>query len=247
MAFNVVDCSSQVRWSLTLTVTLITALGGFAVRAEAESLGEQVYVAHCVTCHQVTGQGLPPAFPALSGNVQVGDVDHALNTVLGGSGAMPAFDSLSDEEIAAVLTHVRTSWENSYSVVDSTRVAEFRASLVVGVSTPLTTTPSFTAEQAQRGREAYVAHCAECHGFDYTPDDFSPGLRGAAFDWFWEGRTVLEFYETVRTRMPWGNANSLPTHVYVDIVAHILAINEYPAGDAELVADDDLLRALVID
>lgn len=47
-----------------------------------------------------------------------------------GRGIMPAFkDRLSDEEIAAVATYIRTSWGNDFGPVSSTRVAEIRKSM----------------------------------------------------------------------------------------------------------------------
>ena len=88
------------------------------------ALGEQVYGNKCSACHQLTGQGLPGVFPPLKGSVVVtsSDPTEHIRTVLHGltgktiggvayASAMPAFaDQLSDEEVAAVLNHERTSW-----------------------------------------------------------------------------------------------------------------------------------------
>jgi len=90
------------------------------------ALGEQVYGNKCAACHQLTGQGLPGVFPPLKGSavVTASDPTEHIRTVLRGlSGKpingvtypspMPPFaDQLSDEEIAAVLSHERTSWGN---------------------------------------------------------------------------------------------------------------------------------------
>ncbi|SEB25950.1 cytochrome c [Variovorax sp. YR216] len=87
--------------------------------------GKQVFTANCVACHQATGLGLPGAFPPLDGSEWVqGDERILANILLHGvtgpitvnganfAGAMPAFDRLSDAELAAVASYVRASWSN---------------------------------------------------------------------------------------------------------------------------------------
>jgi mono/diheme cytochrome c family protein len=89
-------------------------------------LGEQVYGNKCAACHQLTGQGLPGVFPPLKGSAVVTATDpteHIRAVLRGLSGKsiggvtypspMPAFaDQLTNEEVAAVLSHERTSWGN---------------------------------------------------------------------------------------------------------------------------------------
>ena len=89
-------------------------------------LGEQVYGNKCAACHQLTGQGLPGVFPPLkdSAVVTAPDPTEHIRTVLRGlsgktiggvtyASAMPAFaDQLTDDEVAAVLSHERNSWGN---------------------------------------------------------------------------------------------------------------------------------------
>lgn len=81
------------------------------------SKGEEVYNTHCSTCHQVNGQGMPPAFPALDGSLAVnGDVNEQINTVLFGKEgtAMVGFgQQLSESEIAAAITYTRNAWSNT--------------------------------------------------------------------------------------------------------------------------------------
>jgi len=85
---------------------------------ELMTMGEEVYMKACVACHQPTGAGLPPAFPALKGSpIAMGDIDVHIDMVLNGSkknAAMAAFSSqLTKTEIAAVVTYERNAWGNN--------------------------------------------------------------------------------------------------------------------------------------
>ena len=85
---------------------------------ELMTMGEKVYMSACVACHQPTGAGLPPVFPALKGSViATGDVAVHIDMVLNGSkknAAMAAFSSqLTKTEIAAVVTYERNAWGNN--------------------------------------------------------------------------------------------------------------------------------------
>jgi mono/diheme cytochrome c family protein len=58
--------------------------------AAAAANGQQVYSENCVACHQATGEGRPPVFPALKGDANVtGAKAPLIATVLNGKGAMP--------------------------------------------------------------------------------------------------------------------------------------------------------------
>jgi len=86
--------------------------------AEMMTMGEEVYNKACVACHQVSGKGLPPAFPGLDGSaIATGDVAKHLDMVINGSAknpAMAAFSAqLSKTEIAAVVTYERNAWSNT--------------------------------------------------------------------------------------------------------------------------------------
>jgi mono/diheme cytochrome c family protein len=103
--------------------------------------GAQIYAANCQACHQVSGQGLPGVFPPLAGSPWVkGDPSvlsqillHGLTgpvEVLGATynGAMPTFaKQLSDAEIAAVTTYIRSQWGNNAPAIDAAAVASARA------------------------------------------------------------------------------------------------------------------------
>ncbi len=82
--------------------------------AELAARGEKVYAANCVACHQANGKGVPGAFPALDGSQMVnGPQDGQIAILLNGKNAMPAWKgTLSDTEIAAVITYTRNNWSN---------------------------------------------------------------------------------------------------------------------------------------
>jgi mono/diheme cytochrome c family protein len=104
--------------------------------------GDRIYASLCVSCHQANGQGLPGVFPPLADSEWVkGPPELAAKILLAGlsgnvtvkgqtyNGQMPAFKQLSDAEIAAVLSHVRASWNNGAAPVTAETVKQVRAGL----------------------------------------------------------------------------------------------------------------------
>jgi cytochrome c oxidase subunit 2 len=81
---------------------------------EMKQRGESVYAANCIACHQANGKGVPGAFAALDGSAMVNGPKAAqINILLNGKAGMPAWKAtLSDTEIAAVITYSRNSWSN---------------------------------------------------------------------------------------------------------------------------------------
>ncbi len=103
----------------------LAELRGVAPAAGGAVDGKQLFTANCVACHQATGKGLPGVFPPLDGSEWAdGDPRVVVNILLHGvtgdlevegtvyKGAMPSFAHLSDGELAAVVTYVRSSWTN---------------------------------------------------------------------------------------------------------------------------------------
>jgi mono/diheme cytochrome c family protein len=105
------------------------------------SLGKAVYDAQCASCHGSQGQGKPPHYPVLAGNqsIQMTSAVNAIRMVLNGGyppgtagnpmpyGMPPFAVSLSDNEIAAVVTYIRTSWGNRGSAVTASQANELRS------------------------------------------------------------------------------------------------------------------------
>ena len=100
---------------------------------ELMTKGEEVYMQHCVACHQANGQGIPPAFPSLVGQgVSVGSIDDHIDIVLNGKAgtAMQAFGlQLNPAEVAAVITYERNAWGNNMNdMVQPKKLATMMAS-----------------------------------------------------------------------------------------------------------------------
>ncbi len=84
--------------------------------AELMETGEEVYNQNCLTCHQANGQGIPPAFPALTAGISHGPIEDHVNIVLHGKAgtAMQAFGvQLNPAQLAAVITYERNAWGNN--------------------------------------------------------------------------------------------------------------------------------------
>ena len=90
------------------------------------AIGKEKYGQICATCHQQNGQGLEGNFPPLAGSTWLlGNAEVPISIVLNGlqgesevngkkyNGIMSPWNSLSDEEIAGVLTYVRQEWGNA--------------------------------------------------------------------------------------------------------------------------------------
>ena len=79
--------------------------------------GEKVYLGTCSACHQPTGLGMPPTFPAMKGSaIATGPVKGHIDRVLNGKPgtAMQAFkDQLNDQDLADVITYERNAFGNN--------------------------------------------------------------------------------------------------------------------------------------
>lgn len=106
--------------------------------------------------------------------------------------------------------------------------------------------PTFTADQAARGKVAYDANCVSCHGPDLISANYGPPLAGPYFAGKWPGQTVGALYAHTHDRMPPSRPASLGDETYADLVAYILQVNGVAAGDTELPADVAKLNEMVI-
>lgn len=176
---------------------------------ELMALGESTYMAYCAACHQPTGVGVPPAFPALKGSpVALGDVNVHISTVFNGkagTGMQGYGKQLSLKEIAAVVTYERNAWGNDTG--DAVQAADVNSAVGGSSASESTTEEKVTAavedvvaeveekiapaedltkeysldELMTMGEKVYATSCAACHQAAGTglPPAF-PALDGSA-------------------------------------------------------------------
>lgn len=70
--------------------------------------GETVYTDNCSSCHGADGTGA--SGPDITGQVPGMTEEALVNLVLEGEGVMPAFDNLSDQEIADLVAYAIATW-----------------------------------------------------------------------------------------------------------------------------------------
>lgn len=250
-----------------------------AATAASASLGVRTYTAHCIACHQENGQGVKGAFPPLVGQTanllaQAGGRGYLIGVLLFGLegaisvngasfvGAMPAWNVLDDNAIAAVLNHVVTAWDNRRQLpadfrpfesgeiaaarterMSSTMVHALRQKLIpqqkeAGANVPVAIALSFTDQQVAQGRAAYEHNCMDCHGSTMDNGEFGGApLRGSYFRNRWGNGSVANLYSYTKSKMPPDRPGVLSDKVYTDVVAYILQANGYEAGGKELPAD----------
>ena len=92
----------------------------------------------------------------------------------------------------------------------------------------------YTAEQAARGEKLYADNCATCHGESLGGVEMAPPLAGDVFNSNWEGVSLNDLFERMRTSMPQNKPGSLSRAQNADILAHMLKVGNFPAGDAPL-------------
>ena len=112
-----------------------------AVTVTPAQLGKKVFNQICIVCHQATGQGVPGVYPPLAGSEWANGTEeriirivlHGLNGKITVEGkdfenAMASLGgTLKDEQIANVLTYVRSEWGNQAPPVSADTVAKIRA------------------------------------------------------------------------------------------------------------------------
>ncbi len=94
----------------------------------------------------------------------------------------------------------------------------------------------YTEAQAIRGAAAYEANCSLCHRGDMGGST-GPALRGDRFSRTFAGKDLKTLYTKIATTMPGTAPASLRDDVYLDLVAHVLRENGFPAGASELGAE----------
>lgn len=102
----------------------------------------------------------------------------------------------------------------------------------------------YTEPQAARGKQLYARQCEACHGATLSGGDVAPSLADDDFRSRWDGLTVGDLFERIRTTMPQNSPGSLGVELTADIVTFILAVNGFPAGRTEMTKDAGVLKQI---
>lgn len=95
---------------------------------------------------------------------------------------------------------------------------------------------AYSAAQATQGETVFRNVCGNCHA--------TAEFTGTAFMRQWAGRPVYQLYDQLRVTMPLDNPGGLQATDYLAVIAYVLKLNAYPAGDSALPADDAALRRI---
>lgn len=97
----------------------------------------------------------------------------------------------------------------------------------------------YTAAQAERGQALYKAKCASCHTPGYFTDD--------NFYTNYAGKPLWELFDVISDSMPEDDPGSLKKEEYADVIAFVLQLNKFPAGDSDLPIDKDTLSGILME
>jgi nitrite reductase (NO-forming)/hydroxylamine reductase len=231
--------------------------------SDVMAAGEAVYLANCAACHQATGQGLAGAFPPLAqSDFLQGNRQEVMQAALFGlsgpitvngqdyNGVMPSMGYLADEDLAAVLTYVFSSWGNTGSAVSVEEVAALRAELGedratgerhTGATegelryrgTPSAIAPEDTRQMMGAGgpvlseaeyataTELYFQRCAGCHGVLRKGATGKPLTPDITTEKGTDYLKALITYGSPAGMPNWGSSGEL-TEAEIDIMARFL-------------------------
>ncbi|HEY2164770.1 MAG TPA: cytochrome c [Gemmatimonadaceae bacterium] len=104
----------------------------------------------------------------------------------------------------------------------------------------------YTTAQASHGDSLYRATCIKCHGATLSGGDEGSPLVGSAFLGNWRDLTLDQLFDKIRTSMPPDNPKSIATRDVADLVAYLLAQNQFPAGAKVLTDSLEQLKDIKI-
>jgi len=109
---------------------------------------------------------------------------------------------------------------------------------MVVLSESLTTNDKiYSKEQAKTGEELYRTNCLTCHDKKY----FRPVFKT------WAGQSLGTFFLVMNASMPQGNPGSLHIEEYTDILAYMLSLSRYSAGESKLSSSTEFLNSITIE
>ena len=102
----------------------------------------------------------------------------------------------------------------------------------------------YTEAQATAGAHEYADNCSFCHGVQLEGTGEAPGLSGPVFTSTYNGLSVGDLFDRIRTTMPMDRPGGLSRQAYAEITAYLLKSNGFPAGQAELSQRSEMLATI---
>ena len=103
----------------------------------------------------------------------------------------------------------------------------------------------YSGAQATRGQALYKERCAACHGAALGGES-APPLTGNEFIAVWGRQPLSDLVNKILKTMPENDPGKLTRQQSTDIVAHILQVGRFPAGQADLGVDEAALKLITI-
>jgi mono/diheme cytochrome c family protein len=103
----------------------------------------------------------------------------------------------------------------------------------------------YSDAQAARGEALYKERCASCHGALLQGQN-GPPLAGSDFLAIWARQPLADLANKIRITMPENDPGKLSRQQAADLVAYLLRAGKFPAGSADLVADEAALKLITL-
>jgi len=255
----VISVASVVNLAIVLVAGLMIAGASLAAQQKSKTLSDGVFTADqaqrgksgydgvCARCHGVPLTGSQGNGPTLKGPAFLAHWDKdtlaSLYTKIRDTMPQGAPGTLTDDVKLQILAYVLQ--QNGFPAGKSDLPGDVAALEDVAIQQRGVWDGIFTTAQADAGKQS-AARCQGCHGPELNGTERAPALKGPAFLANWEDGSVNRLFVKVRDTMPPGNTDSLPPETKLNIVAHLLRENGFPAGASELTGNAETLDALQI-
>ena len=105
----------------------------------------------------------------------------------------------------------------------------------------------YSDAQAKRGEAVSNKSCISCHGAELMGGEAGPTLVGLEFLGNWNSLSLGDLFDRIHTTMPADAPGSLSVQDTADVIAYVLKLNKYPAGEKELPSDQSALGQVKIE
>src|SRR5438552_4105912 len=245
--------------ALATLVGLALAAASLTAQQKSKTLGDGVYTADqalrgksgydgvCARCHGVPLTGSQGNGPTLKGPAFLAhwDKDTLGSLYVKIRDTMPQGTpgTLTDEVKLQILAYVLQ--QNGFPAGQAELPGDVNALEDIGIQQRGVWDGIFTTAQADLGKQS-ATRCQGCHGPELGGTDRAPALKGNAFLANWEDGSVNRLFVKIRDGMPPGNVDSLTPEAKLNVVAHLLRENGFPAGASALALNADALDGLQI-